>query len=183
MNRRCRAIELHMTALADGELSRFRRWRVTRHLSGCPKCRRLADSFSISVAAQSRSLARAIAVETSDPDGLRRRVRIQIAALPGESSVARVSASRSLRPLWAVATATVLLVLSGVAAWQSEEVVAMLASLGLVDPPAAVAHETELFHDYSIIRNLDALENYDDVKSLPLDEPDQTSQLGMRCRG
>ena len=52
---------------------------------------------------------------------------------------------------------------------------AVLVPLGVESPPVAVKANPELFKDYPLIQHLDALENFDTVQSVPLDD-DQTGQ-------
>jgi mycothiol system anti-sigma-R factor len=43
MKRKCRDAEARLYEYLDGEMSRFRRWRLRRHLEACPPC---GDGFS-----------------------------------------------------------------------------------------------------------------------------------------
>ncbi len=56
--------EAHLALVAGGELSGWRRWRVTRHVAGCAECRRTVAEFS-SVREEMRSMAEMPAVSWS----------------------------------------------------------------------------------------------------------------------
>src|SRR5262249_9845294 len=54
---------------------------------------------------------------------------------------------------------------------------AVLIPIGAQSPPAGVRNQPGLFKDYTLIQQLDALENFDTVESEPLDD-DQASRNG-----
>jgi hypothetical protein len=50
-------------------------------------------------------------------------------------------------------------------------------SVGIESPPTAVVREPDLYTDYPLIQQLDALEHFDTVQSVPLDD-EPASQNG-----
>jgi hypothetical protein len=87
----------------------------------------------------------------------------------------RASAWSSLfRPLaiaGAVVTAVVVLFFSVMGGPK-----AVLIPLGVEPPPVAVTSDPDLFENYQVIQHLDALENFDNVESVPLDDDQPVHQ-------
>lgn len=187
---KCRVVQENLTAWIDGELSP--RWddRVRRHLTGCPGCAAAADGLRKSIEMQRQTLARVTAVADFDSATawvhLQRALRAPIA---GAEWIRNGTAAASPPPVWlavlrawltgrlavagaAMAVAAALLVLL-VAGGPK----AVLIPLGVTPPPVAVTRQPDLFKDYALIEELDALENFDTVESVPLDD-DQASFSG-----
>lgn len=168
----CRAMQEKLTAWVDGELSP--RWdaRLRQHVAVCTACAAAAAAIRAAVAWQRRCLPEVVRPVGLDPALLRGRLRQALAAEP---DVPDRSWVWLLRPLAiggaavAVATAVLFFVAGGPGA--------VLIPLGVESPPAAVAREPDLFKDYQLIQHLDALENFDTVESIPLDD-DQGAHRG-----
>ncbi len=171
----CEAIRTDLTAHADGQRSRWRQWRAQRHCRRCRDCEAHAGRIAQDISDQAILLTRALAVPDLDADAMRRKTRILIAALPREDEAPTPVARWYARPALALAT---LLLAIAVGTWQAGGTDTVLITLGILDPPSTVAHETELFQEYRLIQHLDALENFDSVNSVPLDEGDRTSSRG-----
>ena len=168
----CRAVQANLTAWLDGELSS--RWgnRMQTHLANCAPCAAEAESLQAAIEAHRHLLSRVMVPEGVALDRLGAQLQRRIAAdgdrrewgwdwLFGRLALAG----------GAVAAAVVLLV------WMAGGPRAVLIPLGVESPPPAVTREPELFKDYLLIQHLDALENFDSVESVPLEE-EQTTQSG-----
>ena len=168
----CGAVQEHLTAWVDGELSP--RWtaRVSEHVASCVPCAQAADGLRTSIAMQRAALKRLSAVDDLDTAALQARLRRAVAAAdePRQSVW-----SRFLRPLVLVPAFALLAVLTLLTAAGGPTDV--LVPLGVRPPPPAVKRAPELFKDYSIIQHLDELEHFDTVESEPLDD-DQDAQTG-----
>lgn len=176
----CRTVRENLSAWIDAELSR--RWtdRVRRHLDGCAACSAEAENLRTAIAGQRHALARIMTLDNFDPARLRAQLR---RALHEHSdTTARWSGAPEwdsprwgwlLRPV-AVAGAALTAAMIGALVFAGGPR-AVLIPLGVESPPSAVTREPELFKDYPLIQQLDVLENFDTVESVPLDD-DQTSQ-------
>lgn len=174
----CIAIRSQLTALADGELPRWRSWQVQRHVRSCDGCRHEADSIKSAVRVQAAWLSSAPTLPAGDLDHIRRQLRVAIAAGAQDeehrSSTGAAARRFGLQPL--AATAAVGLLALSLVSWAYGGPMNLLATIGWIQPPSAVATKTELFRDYPLIQNLDALENFDNVNDIPLEE--ETSSNG-----
>jgi anti-sigma factor RsiW len=170
---RCAAVRRTLTAWIDGELRARQHERIRRHVATCAACAAEADSLRATIAWQTRALQAVTAIDelaveplwTHLEDGMRARPAARDWGLssPGPPLWARL-----FRPIAvggaALATAIILfLVLAG-------DPGTILISLGVESPPPAVARQAELFKDYPLIQHLDALEHFDTVQSVPLDD-------------
>ncbi|HYD47199.1 MAG TPA: anti-sigma factor [Terriglobales bacterium] len=168
---RCQSIRPHLTAAADRELSPWRSWQVRRHLDRCDACRSEADKLQRTVSTQITMLRQLMAAPEIPIDEMRRRLRVAIAAEPAIND-APWQWHFSFRPVFA--GAAVMLLAISTAVWGFGGPTTALIALGWVEPPSAVAAKTDLFQDYPLIEQLDALENFDSVNAVPLEE-EQTS--------
>jgi anti-sigma factor RsiW len=162
---RCQNVQRYLTAWVDGELSDRWKARVESHLEKCPRCLTEADSIRAAVQQQRALLLRAAVVEGVDTDRLRVQLRRQIAT---EAEQPAIGWGWLLRPLGFAggAAAVAMLLVFALAGGPG----AVLIPLGVESPPRAVTREPELFRDYLLIQHLDALENFDTVESVPLDD-------------
>jgi len=160
----CRVVQRNLTAWLDGELGP--RWaeRVRRHLVSCDACTVQAEGLRAAITQQQAALVRLTAAAEVDPSALGRRLQRLLAEDPSPSQIWEWV----FRPfaIAGAAVAAVVVVLFAVAGGPR----AVLIPLGVAPPPAAVSRTTELFKDYPIIEHLDALENFDSIQSVTLDE-------------
>jgi anti-sigma factor RsiW len=167
----CRSVRANLTAWIDGELSSRWEARVRRHLNGCEACVAEAENTRAAIESQRRWLGQAVALADFDPEPLRVRLRLAVAREPQPAP----GWLWPLRPL-ALAGAAVAAAIA-LAVFIAGGPKAVLIPLGVEPPPPVVATETDLFKDYVLIQHLDALENFDTVESVPLDD-DQTTHRG-----
>jgi anti-sigma factor RsiW len=161
----CRAVKGDLTAWCDGELSRRRTERIEQHLAGCGACAAEAQSVSAAVRWQRQALPRVTAVANCEFSALQARLRRALTDEPGP----RVPFwSWFVRPV-AIAAATVMIAVVMLFSIMGGPQ-AVLIPLGVESPPVAVSSQPELFEDYQLIQRLDALENFDTVESVPLDD-------------
>jgi len=168
----CRAVKGDLTAWCDRELSRRRAERIEQHLAECGACAAEAESVSAAIRWQRQALPLATAVADYEFGALQARLRRALTAEPEPRA-----------PFWpwffrpmAIAAAAVMIgviMLFSIMGGPN----AVLIPLGVESPPVAVSSQPELFEDYQLIQHLDALENFDTVESVPLDE-DQTLHAG-----
>ncbi len=166
----CRGVQANLTAWVDGELSPWRRRWLAWHLARCGECATAANSMEAVVRVQRQALLQLVTPPVDiDTANLLREVRRQLAADPGadEGWFARRLAPGALRPL-VITAATVMVLLGFVARIGGPKDI--LIPLGVKSPPPKVKQEPDLFRNYSIIEELDALENFDTVEAEPLDE-------------
>ena len=165
----CESIQADLTAWIDAELSTQSETHVRQHLVQCRRCASEAASLRACVALQKALLPRLAAAGGVDIAAMRSRLR---AAL--QDADAPDATRRGWMPAWifrpavlvpAVAGAA-LVILVRVAGHPSD----VLAPLGVVEPPPAVTQATGLFKDYMLLQQLDALEHFDAVETVPLDE-------------
>ena len=168
----CRVVRKNLTAWIDQELSPRWKQRIDRHLAACADCTAEAQRLRVTIDQHRIVLPRALAADDVALDSLRMRLQRALAA---EDQQPAPVWRWPLRPLAiasaaALAVAMVLLLFAGGPK-------AVLIPLGVQPPPPAVRHAPELFKDYQLIKDLDALENFDTVESVPLDD-EQSPQRG-----
>jgi anti-sigma factor RsiW len=168
----CRAVKEDLTAWCDGELSRRRAERIEQHLAGCGACAAEAENVSAAVRWQRQALPHVTAVANYEFSALEARLRQALAAEPDPRAPLR---SWFLRPVAIAAAAAMIAVIMFFSIMGGPR--AVLIPLGVESPPVAVSSQPELFEDYQMIQRLDALENFDTVESVPLDD-DQALHAG-----
>lgn len=168
----CRAVKRDLTAWCDGELSR--RWaeRIEQHLAECAVCSAEAESLSAAIRWQHQALSRVTAVADYEFGGLEAKLRRALAA---EREVPAPFWSWPFRPVAIALAAAMIGVIMLFSIMGGPN--AVLIPLGIESPPVAVSSEPELFENYQLIQHLDALENFDTVESVPLDD-DRTLHAG-----
>jgi anti-sigma factor RsiW len=163
---RCWFFRRDLTALVDRELSPARAAAVQAHLTGCAACAALHEDIAASVTVQSQLIPLAFGPTDVASGAMLQRLRERLpveglAEMPEvESPVRRWFFQPAAMGTIAVATvivATMLGVLDPV-----------FISVGFENPPEVVAEQPELFRDYVIFENLDALQHFDDVNSIQL---------------
>lgn len=177
---RCRSIQKDLIAWVDGELSPRRSARVRGHVARCAQCTSDADGVRAAVGTQRRVLAQLAAVQV-DHALLHARLRRAIVGAsrteeqPGGERwwVRRQWLTSPLVISGIVATLMIVLVVTLVGGPQ-----AVLIPLGFEAPPVAVARQPDLFMDYPIIQHLDALEHFDTVEAVHLDDKHHEAQRG-----
>lgn len=165
----CERYREQLTAAADGALSWPWRIRLSLHLDRCPACATLAARSREFVAAQRELLPRL------GPDGLDVGAALAAAkrdlkALGAETAARPRPMTKEPRQPWlwlAVGGATAMLLLASSVA-SIGGIDAVLVPLGMEAPPKAVAKRADLFYEYDLIRRLDALENFEAVREVPL---------------
>lgn len=168
----CRSVRENLTAWVDGELSPRSAMRVQRHLAACSVCAAEADEMRTAIEWQRRCLPQAVMVAEFDPQPLQARLRRALAAEPEPRPMWWARLFQPVAVAGAVVAAAVALIVLMAGGPR-----AVLIPLGVQSPPPAVARETDLFKDYQLIQRLDALENFDTVESVPLDD-DQAPYRG-----
>jgi Putative zinc-finger len=166
----CHEIGEDLTAWIEDQLPTRRRERVRAHLSACAPCAAEADSLRTAIAWQQRALRAVSVLDNIDAAAMKAGLRRGLAA-----EAAEVAAAWTVRDVWAsmwgrlaLAGVTVSLVVLVVLLAIGPGMVLM--PLGLESPPQAVAQHTEFFKDYPLIEQLDVLEHFDTVESVPLDD-------------
>ncbi len=168
----CQAVEQDLVAWCDGELSERQARRITEHVSACAACAGEAERTRSAIAWQKRALVD-ITAATVDTQALQTKLRRALAAEPDARMPWWGWFLRPVAVAGACAVALVVVVFFSVVGGPK----AVLIPLGVEPPPVAVSSEPELFENYQLIQHLDALENFDTVESVPLDE-DQTLHEG-----
>ena len=168
----CRWVRRHLTAWVDGELAASPTERLARHVAGCAACAAETAALTAAIRWQRQALARIVADAGSDYAPLGARVQRAVAAEPERS---RARWGWLLRPVAVAGAALAVVVAVFMSAVGGPP--AVLIPLGVESPPVPVAREPELYKDYQLIQRLDALENFDSVEAMPLDD-EQTSQHG-----
>jgi len=169
---RCAAIQEDLTAWVDGELSEQQIRVVGDHLGQCGTCADLARQLRAAVPAQRQTLTCVVAIADLDRAELWRRTRSLL-----------VNDVEAPRPRWAwwprrfalAGLATAAAVGVFVALNNTPQPAPVMVDLGT--PPVEVVERPDLFKDYPLIEQLDALENFDTVEAVPLDD-DTPSQNG-----
>ncbi len=170
---RCWIARRNLTAWLDGELPEPRTHRLRRHLGQCTGCALEAERLRAAVDWQRRTLPDLLLVGDVDTMSLRRRLQSALVAEGDSTFTPRLRLFRPLLLAGAALTAGLIFFLVSEAGGPS----AVLIPLGVKSPPVAVTREAELFENYQLIQQLDALENFDTVESEPLDG-DQASEQG-----
>ena len=150
------------------------------HLARCSRCTSEVESIRAAVAAQQSALTRLIAVQV-DHDLLHARLKRTLASASsaGARGGDRLGWSRwswPTHPVMITAVAATLAIVMVVALAGGPR--AILIPLGLEAPPVAVARQPDLFMDYAIIQRLDALEHFDTVEAVPLDDNHHEAKRG-----
>jgi len=173
---KCDAIREQLTAWIDGALPPRASEKIRGHIAGCAACAAESRSLQTTIATQQRLLSHAVGVEDYETAPLRFRLQRALAVeRVRETEDTERSWGWLFRPLaiaGAVAASALILALSFAGG-----PTAVLIPLGVEAPPAKVSRAPEMFKEYPIIQQLDALENYDTVESTPLDD-EQGSQNG-----
>ena len=157
----CWWFQRDLTALVDGELPWARAARVRFHVSHCPRCAALQVKIARCVAQQQRLLPFAGQIAGVDIERLLGGIRARLGEEPAPSR------RWGLVPRLAVAaTAAALAILVLLRALDS-----MLMAAGIADPPPVVAEKPDLFRDYTLFEHFDALEHFETVQAVPLEEP------------
>lgn len=165
----CEGFRELLTAAVDGELSLGQRLRLFLHQNRCAACDAAGERRRAFVDEQ-RNLLRQLPPVDLDVNAALAAARREMVALGAENLQRSAPAmAEPQRPwLWtAVAGATTALLLASTVA-SLGGIDAVLVPLGVEDPPQAVAKRADLFHEYDVIRQLDALEHYDAVRAVPL---------------
>lgn len=161
----CRAVQEELTAWCDGELSDRQAQGIEQHLHACPACAAEAEGIRAAVHWQREALAQVVTAPDLNLAMLHGNLRRSLAADPEPQ---RASWTWLFRP-FALAGAAVMIaamVLFSLLGGPK----AVLIPLGVEPPPVEVSSEPELFENYQLIQHLDALENFDTVESVPLDD-------------
>jgi hypothetical protein len=163
---RCWFFRRDLTALVDRELSPVRAAAVRAHLARCAACTALHQAIEANITAQSQLVPLAFG-----PTDVASGVMLQNLheRLPIEGQLDMPDQEPPVRPwffqpaaMGAIAVATVIIAtFLGV-------LDPVFIAVGFEDPPELVAERPELFRDYVIFENLDALEHFDDVNSIQL---------------
>jgi anti-sigma factor RsiW len=161
----CRVVKGDLSAWCDGELSRRRAKRIEQHLAGCSACAAEAQSVAAAIRWQGQALPRITAVADYEFSALQARLR---RALADEPVPQAPFWSWFFRPVAIAAAAAMFAVVMLFSIMGGPK--AVLIPLGVESPPVAVSSQPELFEDYQLIQRLDALENFDTVESVPLDD-------------
>ncbi len=167
---RCRSVTEDLSAWIEGQVSRRRDDRIRRHLAACAPCAAEAESLRAAIAWQRRALRAVATVNDLDAGPLWLQVRRILVAQVDEGR----RPWRFLRPVWPhwgrVALAGAALSVAASVLFLVGGPGMVLIPLGLESPPSAVARHTELFKEYPLIEQLDVLEHFDTVESVPLDD-------------
>lgn len=164
--------DAELTALADGELRGLVRLRLLGHLFACRPCAERLLSLRAAAAEQKCALRLPEAVDT---ERLLAETRRSIAAL-GEPRRVPQPAVAPAPAYWgraAVAGAAALALVLAIAAGlvlQTGGVRPALVALGIETPPRQLVRNAEMFRDYEIIRELEALEYFESVAETPLED-------------
>lgn len=161
----CWVVEKSLTAWIDGALPRRKAARIERHLAACTRCSAEAEGLRAAIRWQRQILPRVATLAAFDPGPLRVKLQRALAAEPDRRASAWNWLFHPLAIAGAVVTAGVVLFFSVMGGPK-----AVLIPLGVESPPVAVTREPDLFENYQLIQHLDALENFDNVESVPLDD-------------
>lgn len=165
----CDGVRKNLTALADGDLPPRRSASVRRHLVGCPECAAEAQAIQSAVVGQQQLLRAALSADDVDRTALWQQLRQALDEPPP-------LAKRFQRP-WLLSGGALAAAAALIAVVTASGPRPLLVSAGVESPPVAVSTKPELFKDYGLIQELDALEYFDTVESVPLDD-EPTSQNG-----
>ena len=163
---RCWCARRNLTAWLDGALPEHQARRVSRHLGTCSHCAAEAERLRAAVDWQRRVLPCLVTVGELDASRLRIALLSAMAAAPNPTLPAWTPLFRPIAVAGAAALVGAVLFLLSVLGGPN----AVLIPLGVESPPVAVTREPDLFENYHLIQQLDALENFDTVESEPLDD-------------
>jgi anti-sigma factor RsiW len=168
----CAAARENLTAWLDGELSERQARSIDQHVEACAGCAAVLHQLRTAVAVQRLALPRVAVTEAIDTERLWRRLHAAVLDEPdGQHSLwTWLWRPFALASLAATAMLVGFLIVAGGPR-------AVLLPLGVVAPPPDVAQRPDLFKDYRLIEQLDALENFDTVETVPL-EDDSSSENG-----
>lgn len=166
----CDSISASLTAWIDGELSPADEQNVARHVADCSSCAQEAERLRTAIDWQKRMLPARLLDEPVDVASLRLGLRRRIGALRDQEEPSAASRSWAwlIRPL-AVASAGLALA-SLFLVWRAAEPETLLVSLGVEEPPAVVVRDPEMFKYLEVIEKLDALEHFEAVQAVQLDD-------------
>ncbi len=173
MNATCARYGEDLTAFLDGELGIAASASLRRHLRGCTACTAELERLRAAVRQHETVLAAPVAV---DVERLLASARESLNALGAASGAAATPPSSRQRwsffpwnrALVAGATAAALVLASWFGLRDTAPTV--LVPLGLEEPPAAVAKKPDFYREYSLIRELDALEHFEAVNRVRLEK-------------
>jgi hypothetical protein len=161
----CHTVREDLTAWVDGELPLRRSEQLRRHLTDCAVCAAEAQRARAAMSRQRSVLTRALGAEEVDANALWSRLRTAMAeAAPEADPWWRLR----WRPLMVAGTAVAAAAVTLFLLAGGPDTI--LVPLGIETPPVELAREPELFRDYPIIERLDALEYFDRVQTVPLEE-------------
>lgn len=161
----CRAIEAELTAWCDGELSDRQAQRIEQHLQACPACAAEAEVLRTTIQWQRQTLPRIATAHDMNLAMLHGNLRRALAAEPEPRSAGWAWLFRPFALAGAAAMIAAIVLFSILGGPR-----AVLIPLGVEPPPVEVSSEPELFENYQLIQHLDAMENFDTVQSVPLDD-------------
>lgn len=165
----CDSIRENLTAWIDGELPPSERQHLGAHLDSCQACSTEADALRQAITWQEQTLPKGLLEAPVDVDALRIGLRRQLVAIhEREESTPVRSWSWLLRPL-VMATAAVAVALF-VLVWKVGEPEPLLVSLGVEPAPEEVVKKPEMFRYLDVIQNLEALEHFDAVEAVSLED-------------
>ena len=170
----CRAVKREFVAWCDGELSGREAERVEQHLAACEACSAEAESLSAVIRWQRQVLRHVTAVTDQECAPLQTRLRRALAAEIEPPGQARFW-SLIFRPVTIATAAAMIAIIALFSVLGGPN--AVLIPLGVEAPPVAISRQPDLFENYQLIQYLDAMENFDTVQSVPLDE-DQALREG-----
>jgi anti-sigma factor RsiW len=157
-----------MTAIADGEIPASQARSFEAHLTACPSCAAEAESHRLAVRRQADALARVLLDDAVDVPALRLTLQRRLNAVRAEEERhARPGWTWFLRPL-SLATAGLAVALVMVLNTGGSD--SVLVSLGVEPPPPELETRTDLFQYLDVIKRLEALEHFDAVRAVRLDE-------------
>jgi anti-sigma factor RsiW len=169
-----------LTAFVDAQLDPLTHLRLRAHLLFRPGCAAAAASLRRVVDLQRDHLSEPVAI---DVEALLASARDAIRALgvprAGTAHQPPASGFRWNRSLVAgMAAAAVILVTAVGIAGRPRTV---LVPLGLEEPPAALAKKPDLFRDYEMFRELEALEHFDAVNRVRLEKKKKPKTIEPRA--
>lgn len=174
---RCRFFVKDLTAWIDGALDVKRSARVARHVARCVGCTREAADLRMSIAHQTDLLHVVTATDEVSPELLWMRLQGALATQAEATTQSQDDSAWGWRGnlMWRrlmvpAALAGVVVSIAMVLLLHIGPPETLLIAFGVESPPPMVARQTELFMDYPLIQELDALENFDTVEAVPLDD-------------
>lgn len=173
----CDSTRENLTAWIDGELPAPDAQRLTAHLDTCPSCTAEAADLRQAIGWQVDTLPKGLLETPVDVGALRLGLHRRLAAVrEREESTPAWNWSWLFRP-FAMATAAVAVAVLAVV-WRAGEPETLLVSLGVEPPPSEVVNNTERFRYLDVIQNLEALEHFDAVEAVSLEEEHAPADTG-----